>query len=95
MRWLREEIGLTEIRNCDVWLIGSVAAAKPAPKDCDLLIIAPICDLDPMIEAINSLKDNFVSAFGVPLHLTIISTEELGDTQVFLSEIFQKPSIKL
>lgn len=95
IRWLTPQLCCIKTKGLGVWLIGSIASGKANPNDCDLLVIAPLSELVSINEYTDLLRKHFRSEFELPLHLTIISTEELEDCKEFLSKVFQRKTIEI
>lgn len=95
VKWLRLRICNLKTKEIKAWLIGSIANGKRSPNDCDLLLIAPLNEFEKIVELIVPLKNDFRSQFRIPLHLTIISNEELEDCKEFLSKVFKTTIIRI
>lgn len=94
--WLREELNREfEGENLSGWLIGSILSCESKPEDCDVVLFFDRRLIDRVITSSEILREGFLLTFGIPLHLTRVTFEELVEALFFLKPAFQKPHVLL
>lgn len=70
------------------WLIGSIVADhNKMPSDCDLLTVTHSNVVEEMARMSDELRTSFEKEFGLPLHLTRLTYEELAENRGFLAAL--------
>jgi hypothetical protein len=95
-QWLSERLfAELDADKVSAWIIGSIAAGASHPEDCDVLLltdrgcVSRIAQLSPIWRSECELE------FGIPLHLTRLTTEEAKDCTQFLNSVFGKAYISI
>ena len=69
----------------DVYLFGSALYEDKAPNDIDILLVYSQYSSD-LIKSLNSIKSILSKIFDIPVDLTVLSNEELEETN-FLEKL--------
>lgn len=96
VQWLKERLfAELDASMVSAWVIGSVAAGANHPDDCDvLLLVNPGCV--PLLAQLSPIwRSEFELEFGIPLHLTRLTTKEARHCAEFLNSVFGKNHISI
>ncbi|PZV21290.1 MAG: hypothetical protein DCF21_02805 [Leptolyngbya sp.] len=77
------------------WLIGSIASGSIDPKDCDVLIMLKSSCISQLVKISLIWRKEFEERFGLSLHLTRITYDEVESCELFLNSVFNKPNIEI
>lgn len=94
--WLSSKIfGFFHHEEVEAWLIGSIVNGSPEPQDCDVLIILHEKCATRLAQVSSVWKEEFQERFGLPLHLTRITYDEVQFCDTFLQAVFDKCSVQI
>jgi hypothetical protein len=94
-KWLTENLNGMLALNCSVWIIGSVLIDYKTARDCDVLMLFDIENLEEILKISPVIKKDFFDAFNLNLHLTRLTWNEAKECKEFLSSVFARPNMKL
>lgn len=94
--WLSNSI-FSEFKEGEIsaWIFGSSVCKSADSHDCDVFILIHENGMDKLAQLSLLWKQTFENQFGIPLHLTRLSTQESQSAQSFMEAIFSKPTIQL
>lgn len=79
----------------EVWLIGSIINNSFCSQDCDVLIMLQTKCITQLVQVSSIWKQEFEERFGLPLHLTRITYDEVESCCAFLEAVFSKRSMQI
>lgn len=79
----------------NAWIFGSSVSEFADSNDCDVFILVHENSMDKLAQLSLLWKQNFEDQFGIPLHLTRLSSQESQSARSFMEAIFSKPTIQL
>ncbi|MET4695169.1 hypothetical protein [Endozoicomonas lisbonensis] len=74
-----------------LFVFGSILTSPDSANDFDILIIAGKEEIKQITLHFKSLKLQFISNFGIPLHYQILSCSEAEEVSGFLEMVFSRP----
>ena len=77
--WL--DISLTRDPFCELWLFGSFTTDKEQPSDVDVLGVFEERNMQAARRQRSVARKMFQTRFGLPLHLTLLTTAEVQEVQ--------------
>jgi len=90
LSWFQAKNRMLEGGIFGAWIIGSYVTNPNKAKDCDILFIVDQNKFGMLAEASSSWRDEFLETFGLPLHMTRITLEEMEESHNFLQAVFDK-----
>ena len=91
--WLAHALKPAQFSLCAAHIFGSVALRSPEPNDCDIVVVARVQPTSKEWLAlrilIEHMRNGFINEFGVPLSVTLLTTNEWCE----LSDFFTDKSI--